>query len=84
MQSTVCESMLSDTVAMENQTALRAAWLCSRVWFLETRLLDTVQVPDGFRSTFEKNVIRPEVERVKKHLAKGGSLRLNFFILKMR
>ena len=38
MRRIVCESMLSDTVAMENQTALRAAWLCGRAWFLETRL----------------------------------------------
>ena len=35
-------------------------------WFLETRLLHTVQVPDDFRSTFEKNVLRPEV--VEHHL----------------
>ena len=48
MRSIVCESMLSDTVAMENHSALHAAWLCRRVWFLETR----------FR--FEKNVMRPE------------------------
>ena len=61
MRSMVCESMLSDIVAMENQTALRAAWLCGRAWFLETRLLHKVQVP-----TFEKNVIRSEV--VEHHL----------------
>ena len=61
MRSIVCESMPSLAVAMVNQTALRAAWLCGRAWFLETRLLHTVQVP-----TFEKNVMRSEI--VEHHL----------------
>ena len=38
MRSVVCESMLSDTAAMENQTALRAAWLCGQAWFFESLL----------------------------------------------
>ena len=46
MRSIVCESMLAETVAMESQTALRAAWLCGRAWFLETRLLCTVHLLD--------------------------------------
>ena len=54
MRSIVCESMLSDMVAMENQTALCAAWLCNRAWFLETRLFHTVQVPHDFQSTLRK------------------------------
>ena len=54
----ICEFMLSDTVPMENQTALRAAWLCGRASFLETRLKQQfrfqLDLSDDFRSTFEK------------------------------
>ena len=66
MRSIVCVSTLSDTVAMENHSALRAEWLFGQAWFLETRLFHTVQVPDDFRSTFEKNAMRPEI--VEDHL----------------
>ena len=64
MRSIVCECMLSDTVAMENQTALRAAWLCGWAWFLETRLKQQfrfqLDLPDDFRSTFEKKHVMTE------------------------
>ena len=58
MRSIVCESMPSLAVAMVNQTALRAAWLCGRAWFLETRLKQQfrfqMDLTDDFPSTFEK------------------------------
>ena len=74
-------SMVSVTISMESHSALRAAWLCGRAWFLETRLLHTVQVPDDFRSSFEKDVMRPKLSNITCGLLSvtppggGGTLR---------
>ena len=63
LRSIICEPMLSDMVAMENQTAFHPArlWVWGRAWFLETRLLIyTVQLEDDFLSASQQ--MRPEAE----------------------